>query len=333
MLYRYEALFTLAKPVSFRMHPSTCTLLVGLQFFNPEKPSLAQLPVSGLTGQIGFDMSRTIDAQETATAQFRIGVRYILTEHLMPKFFVVWLIAGVLSAFDGPRILLASDVCDAKSKAGDICLCKLSELRPTQSSVGMTEVRIRAEKLREDIQNRSEQDFLSHIRKRDRMEPIVVGPGGLFYLTDRHHLARSLYDLGEARTYCKILENLSDLEPAGFWQHMQDNNEVYLKDAQGNAITPYDLPTSIKDLRNDPFRSLAGAVRESCGFSNDKKGSDGYYLEFKWADYLRTHWAGTGIPVDDIDANFDSATRAALQLAIQKEAAILPGYTGKFSCQ
>ena len=165
------------------------------------------------------------------------------------------------------------------------------------------------------------------------MEPIVVGPGGFFYLTDRHHLARALYDLGETTTYCRVLDNLSDLHPEVFWQHMQDSNEVYLKDTQGNVITPRDLPTSIKDLRNDPFRSLAGAVRESCGFSNDNNGSNGNYLEFKWADYLRTHWALTGIQVDDIDANFDSATRAALQLAIQKEAATLPGYTGRASCQ
>jgi hypothetical protein len=38
---------------------------------------------------------------------------------------------------------------------------------------------------------------------------------------------------------------------------MEDNNEVYLKDQNGNVITPNDLPTSIKDLSNDPFRSLA----------------------------------------------------------------------------
>jgi len=73
---------------------------------------------------------------------------------------------------------------------------------------------------------------------------------------------------------------------------MKEHNEVYLKDQQGKVIAPIDLPSSIGDLRNDPFRSLAGAVRESCAFRNDKKdGADGNYLEFKWADYLRAHWA------------------------------------------
>jgi len=55
-------------------------------------------------------------------------------------------------------------------------------------------------------------------------------------------------------------------------------------------------------------------------------------LEFKWADYLRAHWAQTGISTKDIDTNFDSATNAALRLAAQKDAAGLPGYTGKMSC-
>jgi hypothetical protein len=55
-------------------------------------------------------------------------------------------------------------------------------------------------------------------------------------------------------------------------------------------------------------------------------------LEFQWADYLRENWSKTNIPVDRINANFDAATNAALQLATQKEAIALPGYTGKTSC-
>ena len=118
-----------------------------------------------------------------------------------------------------------------------------------------------------------------------------------------------------------------------FGKHLKENNEVYLEDQNGNPIKPNDLPTSVKDLRNDPFRSLAGAVRESCGFEKGDKSSSGEdYLEFQWADYLRAHWAQTGIATKDIDTNFDSATDAALHLAAEKDAASLPGYTGKISC-
>jgi hypothetical protein len=230
---------------------------------------------------------------------------------------------------------LASDAnCDKQSKKGDTCLCEISDLHPTQASVGMAEVRIKAEKLKAKIQQRSESDFLAYLRKHEKAEPVTIGPNGIFYITDHHHLARALYDIGVSKTYCTIINNLSDVASDEFWKQLKDNNEVYLKDQNGNLITPQDLPTTVKNLSNNPFRSLAGAVRESCGFEKGDKSSSGEdYLEFQWADYLRAHWAQTGISAEDIDTNFERATVAALHLAAQKDAAGLPGYTGKISCK
>ena len=244
-----------------------------------------------------------------------------------------WLHVALIISFVG-QPALAKDLCDAQSTKGDICLCKLSDLHPTQASVGMAEVRIKAEKLKDEIQKRSEDDFLKYLRKHNKEEPVIIGPGGTFYITDHHHLARALYDIGESETYCIIVDNLSNAKVDDFWKQLKDNNEVYLKDPNGNPIAPNDLPASLKDLSNDPFRSLAGAVRESCGFEKGDKSSSGEdYLEFQWADYLRAHWAQTAIATKDIDTNFDSATNAALHLAAQKDAANLPGYTGKISCE
>jgi hypothetical protein len=227
----------------------------------------------------------------------------------------------------------AKHACDTQSTKGDICLCELSDLHPTQVSVGIEEVRVKAEKLRDEFQRRSERDFLKYLRKHDKEEPVVIGPNGTFYITDHHHLARALYDIGASETYCIIVDNLSDTKPDDFWKHLEDNNEIYLKDPNGNSITPHDLPTSVNDMGNDPFRSLAGAVRELCGFEkNDKSANGEDYLEFQWADYFRAHWAQTGITVKDIDTNFERATDAALQLATRKEAVSLPGYTGRSSC-
>jgi hypothetical protein len=245
----------------------------------------------------------------------------------------VWLLVALsISALGLPA--RAKDInCGEQSNKGDICLCKISELHPTQASVGMAEVRIKEEKLKGEIQRRSEQDFLNYLLKHKKEEPVIIGPGGIFYITDRHHLARALYDVGASKTYCTIVDNLSDAQPDDFWKNLEDNNEVYLKDQNGNPITPHDLPTSVKDLSNNPFRSLAGAVRESCGFEKGDKSSSGEdYLEFQWADYLRAHWAQTGIGTNDIDTKFEDASNAALHLAAQKDAASLPGYTGKTSC-
>jgi hypothetical protein len=198
----------------------------------------------------------------------------------------------------------------------------------------MFEVRARAAKLKSEMQERSEPDFLAHLKKHDRVEPVIIGPAGAFYITDHHHLARALQDIGATTTYCRIVKNLSSSEPDVFWKYMSDNNDVYLRDAHGNAIAPSELPSTIVDLRDDPFRSLAGAVRQSCGFAKQSENLPGTnYLEFAWADYLRANWAQTGIPIADINRDFDSATRAALKLAIMPEATKLPGYTGRISCQ
>ena len=243
-----------------------------------------------------------------------------------------WLHAALIAFFVSQSVL-AKEVCDAQSMKGDVCLCELSDLHPTQTSVGMAEVRIKAEKLRDELQRRGEPNFLKYLLKHDKEEPVIIGPDGVFYITDHHHLARALYDLGESHTYCIIVDNLSDERVDEFWKRMENNNEVYLKDQNGKVITPNELPTSIKDLSNDPFRSLAGAVRESCGFEKgDKSSSSEDYLEFQWADYLRAHWGQADISMKDIDTNFDNAIDAALHLAAQKDAASLPGYTGKISC-
>jgi hypothetical protein len=244
-----------------------------------------------------------------------------------------WLQVALLATAFVSQPAEAKDTCNAQSQKGDLCLCELSALHPTQKSVGMAEVRTKVEKLRGEIQRRGQQDFLRYLWKHNKEEPVVIGPGGIFYITDHHHLARALSDVGVSKTYCAIVDNLSGATSDVFWKHMEDNNEVYLKDQEGNLITPNDLPASVKDLSNDPFRSLAGAVRKSCGFEKGDEGSSGEdYLEFRWADYLRTHWAQTKIAVKDIDANFEGAARAALQLAAKADAANLPGYTGKTSC-
>jgi hypothetical protein len=227
----------------------------------------------------------------------------------------------------------ALERCDISSKTGDICLCGLSELHPTQAAVGMMEVRIRAEKLRQKKQGRSEEAFLKYLEKHDRIEPVVVGPSGVLYITDHHHLARALREIGVVVTYCRVLDNMSNSSPEKFWKSLQDRNEIHLEDGQGKIITPAELPTTIDALQDDPFRSLAGAVREACGFKKQSESaSSTNYLEFEWADYLRANWAKTDIPIASINENFDSATKAALDLATQKEAAALPGYTGRASC-
>jgi hypothetical protein len=86
-------------------------------------------------------------------------VRFLLAQQrysVMKHAIATWLSAGILISTSWWSF--AFERC---AKTGDICLCRLSELHPTQAAVGMMEVRIRAEKLRQKMEGRSEDAFLN----------------------------------------------------------------------------------------------------------------------------------------------------------------------------
>ena len=70
---------------------------------------------------------------------------------------------------------------------------------------------------------------------------------------------------------------------------------------------------------DDPFRSLAGALRRRGGFAKDTTP----YSEFLWADFLRRR-----LKRKQVDADFDGALEQALQFAHGGEADYLPGWCG-----
>ncbi|WP_309646504.1 ParB-like protein [Phenylobacterium sp.] len=72
----------------------------------------------------------------------------------------------------------------------------------------------------------------------------------------------------------------------------------------------------IDGLRDDPFRSLASALRRAGGFG--KKAAP--FSEFAWADFLRSR-----IQIEVVIADFAGALEQALILAGTPAAAGLPG--------
>ena len=54
-------------------------------------------------------------------------------------------------------------------------------------------------------------------------------------------------------------------------------------DAKGRRRDYADLPATIEDMQDDPYRSLAGELRNIGGFAKDSTP----YSEFVWADFLR----------------------------------------------
>ena len=129
-----------------------------------------------------------------------------------------------------------------------------------------------------------------HDYLRVRPIPIVVR-GSKFHLVDHHHLARGLYDAlhetldGKICVYVRVLANASTLEDTYFWKTMYQDNWVYLFDEFGGGPrAPATLPAHIKDLKFDPYRSLAWIVREHHGYLKN----NAPFSEFKWANFFRT---------------------------------------------
>lgn len=74
-------------------------------------------------------------------------------------------------------------------------------------------------------------------------------------------------------------------------------------DAEGRRQDCGGIPDSIAGLKDDPFRSLASALRRAGGYAKH----DAPFSDFLWADLLRHR-----IPAKLIDDDFDAALREAL---------------------
>ena len=213
----------------------------------------------------------------------------------------------------GCLILIIPALVSAKNKGQSaIVKCKISELHPTQISVGLLEVKEKKHEL-----NKLRGHDLKKFEK-DNPEPSVKGPGGGLYIIDHHHLALALYDIGEDNTYCSLKADYSNLGVSEFWARMDRQKWVYPYDEKGNGPLPYSsIPAAVNELKDDPYRSLAGAVRKAGGY--DKSAEP--FAEFLWAGFFRSR-----LTEHDLSDNFEGSVKKGVQLAHSQEAAGLPGY-------
>ena len=72
-------------------------------------------------------------------------------------------------------------------------------------------------------------------------------------------------------------------------------------------------------MADDPFRSLAGALRRRGGYAKDTTP----FSEFLWADFLRRRLARK-----DVEKDFEAALDEAFGLAKSPDADHLPGWCG-----
>ena len=195
------------------------------------------------------------------------------------------------------------------------------ELRPTQMTVGMREVKEKRKRLREywkEHKSRKKQgEFLGK-----HMIPVVLGPDKRYYVVDHHHLARALHDEGVKDIIVTVIGDLSMVEREAFWGVMDNKRWVYPYDAKGERRHFKDLPKSVTRPQGrsvpQPRRRIAAGRRLCQG-----------------------HHAVQRIPVGGFPAPQDVAQERGgpfheghgkgLALAKSKDAIYLPGWCGPAS--
>jgi hypothetical protein len=189
-------------------------------------------------------------------------------------------------------------------------------LRPTQMTVGMREVKEKRKRWREVKKERRGEQLGKH------MIPVVHGPDDRYYVVDHHHLARALHDEGVKDILVTVIGDLRMVEREAFWGVMDNKRWVYPYDSKGERRHFKDIPKSVANLKDDPYRSLAGEMRRVGGFAKDTTP----FSEFLWADFLRRR-----IPRKTVEDNFAKALEKGLAVGRSKDAVYLPGWCGPAS--
>lgn len=206
------------------------------------------------------------------------------------------------------------------AKPGELLQVRLEQLHPTQAVVGYDQIYYKLgrfskepNKLFDEYCEANGQGESSKVPKgaslhrpdsfscqgavgshSSEMKTVVIGPEGRLYLTDGHHTFTTLWEQPEGGAtlpmWVKVTDNFSDSQDlASFWQRMQAARKVWLKDGQGQAITPEQIPAQLglAKLGDDPYRALVYFTRE-VAYDKPRSGDVApEFLEFYWGNWLR----------------------------------------------
>jgi hypothetical protein len=189
----------------------------------------------------------------------------------------------------------------------------IADLIPTQVTVGMREVDFKRRRWR----GRDSQNAASYLRSHS--VPVILGPRAQYYIVDRHHLTRALHEEGVEEISTVVVGDLSALSFDEFWPVLESRGYPHWFDDKGDRLSYGDIPKTVFDLTDDPYRSLSGALKRVGGYAKNSTP----FSEFRWADFLRRR-----IVRETVERDFDHALELALVLAQSRQAITLPGWRG-----
>lgn len=179
---------------------------------------------------------------------------------------------------------------------------KVLSLKPTQMAIGYYEV----DKKIEMLKKMKEHEIEEYLK--EKQVPVILGPNNEYYMIDRHHLVRSAWESNIDEVHVELKADFSHLSYGDFWQAMKHAKWVLLQDQFGTEHDDYNLlPLSIRQMADDPYRSIAWILRETKIYSKSKQP----YAEFLWANQLRIF-----NEIQIVEKNYDGIEKAA-KIAIE----------------
>jgi hypothetical protein len=128
------------------------------------------------------------------------------------------------------------------------------DLKPAQIAIGLLEVEHKIKQ----YAHLSRDAF--HEYSEAHPVPVVQSDHGL-YIIDHHHLCRAYHELGHSHVHVAIQADFSD-DPAGFWARMEVARWVLPQDQFGQRHPYHQLPSDIRGMADDPYRSLVWRLKE-----------------------------------------------------------------------
>ena len=147
----------------------------------------------------------------------------------------------------------------------------------------------------------------------------MVGPKGRYYIVDHHHFTKALLDEKAPLIAIYVIADLESLAKDEFWTFLDNSDWCHAYDAEGKRRALADIPKSLTELTDDPYRSLVGELIRAGGCAKNSTP----FFEFLWADFLRRRVKQTLVEKD-----FSSALVKAIDLAKSIDAKSLPGWSG-----
>jgi hypothetical protein len=171
-------------------------------------------------------------------------------------------------------------------------------IRPTQATVGFDEVAAKRRRYRAAWGAGTHENFL------DRAFPVLVGPEGELFALDGHHWMRALSEEGVETVRVAVVGDFRRLSGEAFWAALESRGWCHPYAASGARIAFDQIPGTVAELADDPFRSLATALRRTGAIAKSRSP----FSEFGCAACLRAR-----IPADLARRNDPAALTQALR--------------------